>query len=321
MARAVVLAATVLFLSAVVWAAAAPAVEPAAVPAPPPAKQKSWPKVKAEWVDPNHSDPDGMKFKTFQSKVLGQEVSYLIYLPPGYDEGTRRYPVIYWLHGMGAPPKAGATLYVPHVDAAIKEGALPPAIVVVVNGMVNAFYCDSADGKRPLESVIIKDLVPHVDQAYRTIARREGRVIEGYSMGGYGAAHLGFKYPEVFGTVVINAGAMMRAETMGSVPGGFFQDVWGGSRERYQAEHPAGLARKNADQLRGRTHIRIGVGSLDNLLRVNQDLHELLGELKVEHQYEVVPDVAHNSGLYYQKLGSKFFEFHRKVFEALGAGK
>jgi len=298
-------------------AAAPPAVEPGKPPAPP-GKQRSWPK--AEWVDPDHSGPNGTKFKTFQSKVLGQEVSYLVYLPPGYEEGSRRYPVIYWLHGMGAPPRAGATLFVPRVDAAVKEGTLPPAIVVVVNGMVNAFYCDSADGKRPLESVIIKDLVPHIDQTYRTIARREGRVIEGYSMGGYGAAHLGFKYPELFGTVVINAGAMMRPDTFGNSKGGFFQDVWAG-RERYVAEYPAELARKNADQLRGRTHIRIGVGSLDNLLRVNQDLHELLGELKIAHQYEVVPDVAHNSGLYYQKLGTKGFEFHRKVFEALGAAR
>jgi len=107
-------------------AAAASAAEPARLPAPPPAKQKAWPKVKAEWVDPNHSDPDGMKFKTFQSKVLGQEVSYLVYLPPGYEEGSRHYPVIYWLHGMGAPPRAGASLFVPHVDAAIKAG-LPAA--------------------------------------------------------------------------------------------------------------------------------------------------------------------------------------------------
>jgi endo-1,4-beta-xylanase len=282
---------------------------------PPPTKQRSWPK--AEWVDPDHGEPNGTKYKTFPSKTLGRDVSYLVYLPPGYEQQTQRYPVIYWLHGMGAPPKTGATVFVPHLDAAIRQGLLPPTIAVIVNGMVNAFYCDSANGERPVESVIVKDLIPHIDQTYRTLARREGRVIQGYSMGGYGAAHLGFKYPELFGTVVVDAGALIRPDTVGSGGAGFFQDVYGGSKERYLAEYPNELARKNADKLRGQTHVHIGVGSLDNLLRVNQELHELLQQLGIEHQYEVVPDVAHNSALYYQKLGTKVFEFHRKVFEAL----
>ena len=54
--------------------------------------------------------------------------------------------------------------------------------------------------------MIVKELTPHVDATYRTIARREDRAVEGFSMGGYGAAHLGFKYPEVFGIVGIMSG-------------------------------------------------------------------------------------------------------------------
>src|SRR5215469_15404987 len=77
-------------------------------------------------------------------------------------------------------------------------GKAPEMIVVLVNGMVDSFYNASPDGKWPVESVIIKELIPHIDKTYRTIASREGRAIEGYSMGGYGAAHLGFKYPAVF---------------------------------------------------------------------------------------------------------------------------
>jgi len=57
-------------------------------------------------------------------------------------------------------------------------------------------YCDSRDGKYPLETVIVSDLIPHVDAACRTIAAREGRGLDGFSMGGFGAAHLGFKYPD-----------------------------------------------------------------------------------------------------------------------------
>ena len=273
---------------------------------------------KGEWVDPNHDAPNGTKYQTFQSKVLGREVSYLIYLPPAYEQSARRYPVIYWLHGMGGNQRAGAMMFVPQVEAAVQEGALPPTIVVLVNGMVTSFYCDAAGGGMPVESVIVKDLIPHVNQTYRTIARREGRAIEGYSMGGYGAGHLGLKYPRV----VRNR----RSWTPGpcSIPRRREprrRPDAGRLRQRQNARRwpntPIRLAPQNADKLRGKTHIRIGCGSLDDLLPRNQALHEVLAQLQIDHQYEVVPDVAHDSGLYYKKLGAKGFEIHRTAFEGL----
>ncbi|MCX7825719.1 MAG: alpha/beta hydrolase-fold protein, partial [Verrucomicrobiae bacterium] len=190
-------------------------------------------------------------------------------------------------------------------------------IVVFVNGMVKSFYCDSSDGKCPVESVIIKDLIPHVDATYRTIPKREGRIIEGYSMGGYGAGHLGFKYPELFGTVVINAGALLDPNLTNVPKDGPMFGVFGNDRARRIAEHPRELARKNAEKLRGKTRIRIGCGSLDNLLPRNEDLHKVLAELGIAHDYEVVPDVAHDSPLYYRKLGAKVFQFHCKSLQAL----
>src|SRR5262249_31604944 len=142
---------------------------------------------------------------------------------------------------------------------------------------------------------------------------------QGYSMGGYGAAHLGFKYPELFGTVVVDAGALIReAALQGPNLSTIFKDVYGEDKDRFRAEHPTTLVEKNADKIRGKTAVRIGLGKDDSLRVRNQDLHELLDRLKIENQYEVVPDVAHNSAEYYRKLGAKGFELHRKVFEALG---
>jgi len=275
----------------------------------PPQPGKSREMAKPEWVDSNHTAANGTQFKTFQSKVLGHEVSYLISLPPDYDKDTKRYPVIYWLHGMGANQRGGASMFVPHVQEAVKDGILAPAIVVLVNGMVKSFYCDSTDGQMPVESVIIKDLVPHIDQTYRTIGTRESRIIEGYSMGGFGAAHLGFKYPELFGTVVINAGALVEP----GLP--LMHDIFGDDLKRCEADHPMQLARANADKLRGHTHIRIGCGALDHLLEKNKALHELLNQLGIAHDFEIVPDVAHESARYYQLLGPKVFEFHRKSLD------
>jgi endo-1,4-beta-xylanase len=50
-------------------------------------------------------------------------------------------------------------------------------------------------------------------------------------------------------------------------------------------------------------------------------LHELLTQLGIKHEYEVVPDVAHNSGLYYRRLGTEVFEYHRKCLEAQGEAR
>jgi endo-1,4-beta-xylanase len=286
-------------------AAPPPATLPTSAPAPAPAPATRRAMPKGEWLDPDRGAPNGTRYQTFVSKALdGREVSYLIYLPPGYDRETaRRYPVIYWLHGWGGSQRSGATFYVPHVDAAIKQGTLPPVIVVLVNGMGWGGYVDAPNGQRPIESVIIRDLVPHVDATYRTLGRREARVIEGYSMGGFGAGHLGFKYPELFGTVVINAGALMDA-------------AW-----RKPGDHPRELARLNADALRGgHTHVRIGCGSLDSLLPDNRALHATLQELGIEHEYFEVPDVAHDAPLFYKNLGEKRFELHRRVLEALNLG-
>jgi endo-1,4-beta-xylanase len=187
----------------------------------------------------------------------------------------------------------------------------------MVNGMVSSFYNDSPDGKLPVESVIIKDLIPHIDATYRTVAKREGRAVQGYSMGGWGAAHLGFKYPDVFGVVCIDAGALLEADAIREHQAGIVEKMFGDDMECFAANHPRTLIEKNADRVRGKTFVRIGVGANDNLLAVNQAYHALLDRLRISHEYEVVPDVAHMARVYYAKLGAKGFAFYNKALAGL----
>ncbi len=270
------------------------------------------------WNDVEKTATDGTQFCTFESKVIGQTVSYLLYLPPDYEaQPERRYPVVYWLHGLGGSQRTGADFFVPHLDAAIREKVAPPMIAVMVNGMVSSFYNDAPDGKMPVESVIIKDLVPHIDRTYRTIARREGRAVQGYSMGGWGAAHLGFKYPDLFGVVCIDAGALLQADAIRTHREGIIERMFGNDMENFTANHPATLIRKNADAVRGRTFIRIGCGNKDNLLKANEDYHRLLDSLNIEHEFEAVPGIGHAARDYYKALGSKGFAFYAKAFGRL----
>ncbi|MEX2138045.1 MAG: alpha/beta hydrolase-fold protein [Pirellulales bacterium] len=166
-----------------------------------------------EWVR-EKIEAKNSRYEKFRSKTIGQEVSYFIYVPADYERKPEaRYPVMYWLHGMSGG-QTGIPRLVERYNAVIESGKMPPMLVVFVNGVRNSFYCDSADGKMPVETVIIKDLIPHIDSNYRTIARRDGRIVEGFSMGGFGAAHLGFKYPELFATVSIIDGSLTDATAM-----------------------------------------------------------------------------------------------------------
>jgi enterochelin esterase-like enzyme len=265
----------------------------------------------AHWLDPDKSEPAGTHYATFSSRLAGGEVSYLVYLPPTYQsEPAQRYPSVYWLHGLNGDQRSGLP-FVEQLDAAIRAGKAPAMIAVLANGMRDSFYCDSPDGKWPIESVVIKELIPHIDKTYRTIARREMRAVEGYSMGGYGAAHLGFKYPQVFGIVGVMAGALItpRAE----VQAGVFKKMYGADEAYVHANDPFELVRKNADTIRDRTVIRIAVGDQDNLRVRDQAFHELLGQLKIEHEYELVPGVAHNGALFYKTLGASAFAWYQRA--------
>jgi endo-1,4-beta-xylanase len=288
------------------------------LPAQPPAQQKRFPSQPANWVDPIKTEPPGTHYKTLPSKLAASsalasaEVSYLIYLPSSYEtDATKRYPVVYWLHGMGGNQRAGQTFLQQMVPVA-SAGKIPEMIVVLVNGMKDCFYNDSPDGKWPVESVIVKELIPHIDKTYRTVAKRESRAIEGYSMGGYGAAHLGFKYPELFGIVGVNAGALVTPRN--SVLPEIFARMFGSDEAYVRANDPFVLLRKNADAIRGRTFIRVGVGGDDDLLPRNRALHEALSELKMEHEWEIVPGVGHNPPLYYRTLGEKSMSNYQKAW-------
>jgi endo-1,4-beta-xylanase len=268
------------------------------------------------WLDPDKSEPIGTHYRTFTSKLAGSEVSYLVYLPPDYEtNAARRYPVVYWLPGYSANMRAGATFVKP-LDGFIRDGKAPSMIVILVNGIKASYYRDDPSGKRPVESVIMKELIPHVDQTYRTIASRESRAVEGFSMGGYGAGHLGFKYPEVFGLVVVGSGAMNSWAGKDSKPPSNEKTpgLSAGSKAFLEANHPCTLVKKNADVIRGKTAIRIVVGDQDGLLPYNAALHDLLTKLKIEHEYLLVPGVGHNSGLIYSTVGERTFAWYLKAW-------
>ena len=253
---------------------------------------------------------ENLHYETFSSAAAGQEVSYLIYLPADYETSGKRYPVMYWLHGIGGS-QAGVPLLVNRLNEAVLAGKAPAMLAVFVNGMKDSFYCDAADGKTPVESMITQDLIPHIDATYRTIGSREGRMIEGFSMGGFGAGHLGFKYPELFGAVSIIDGALLDIETLKSRHAEIFERIFGGEDSKFIEATPLSLAEKNAEALRGRTVIRQAVGAL---VGHNETLRDKLRELNLASDYDAIEGAGHSHPNVYEGLGEKNWAFYQKAF-------
>lgn len=261
-----------------------------------------------------------VEFHTFESKAAKTKVSYHLYTPEVYDtEKERRFPVLYWLHGSGGG-LGGITPVSSWFDAAIRDGKIPPMLVVFPNGLASSMWCDSKDGAVPMETIVIKELLPHIDATFRTQAKREGRIIEGFSMGGYGAARLGFKYPQLFGAVSILAGGPLDLDFAGPRATGnpdererILKGTFGGDIDYYRSQNPISVAQQQADAVRGKVRVRMAVGSRDNTGPLNRAYSEHLKKLNIAHTFTIVPDVGHDTLSLLKGLGEANWEFYRAV--------
>jgi enterochelin esterase-like enzyme len=131
----------------------------------------------------------------------------LVFLPPGYArERSRRYPVVYALHGysIGAEQWSKEILVPQTIEGAFAQGAQEMIVVLpdsktVYNGSMYSSSATTGD----FENYVARDVVAYMDAHYRTIPRRTSRGLVGHSMGGYGASRIGMKHPEVFGSLYI----------------------------------------------------------------------------------------------------------------------
>jgi acetyl esterase/lipase len=272
-----------------------------------------------DWVTPAIRAP-GVSFHTFESTAAKVTVSYHVYLPPTYDrEPERRFPVVYWLHGSGGG-LAGIPKVAAHYAAAIEAGRTPPCLVVFVNGMPTGMYVDWKDGSAPVETVIVKELVPHIDATYRTIATREGRMLDGYSMGGYGSARLGFKYPELFRAISIMGGGPLQTDLLAGPRAGrrraeeVLERVYGGDPGYFTSVSPRVLAEQHADAIMRGSLVRQVCGDQDETFANNRDFHEHLERLGIPHTWTVLPGVDHDPLATLTALGDSNWVFYRQAF-------
>jgi S-formylglutathione hydrolase FrmB len=148
--------------------------------------------------------------REIDSPALQRKWSYAVYLPDGYESSTLRYPVLYLLHGHNGGLYDWVNLG--HIqqtaDEMIARGDMPPAIIV----MPDAGSTWYVDRKEKMETAVIQDLVGDVGRSFRIIDARNGRLVAGLSMGGYGALRFVLKYPEMFAAAALLSPAIYDPE-------------------------------------------------------------------------------------------------------------
>jgi S-formylglutathione hydrolase FrmB len=143
----------------------------------------------------------------------------IVFLPPSYaKEKSRRYPVVYALHGYSIGAEQWThEIHVPQtIEGAFARGAREMIVVLPDSKTFhNGSMYSSSPTTGDFEKFVAQDLVTYVDSHYRTLANRASRGLVGHSMGGYGTTRIGMKHPDVFGSLYIMSPCCLSARQIG----------------------------------------------------------------------------------------------------------
>jgi len=190
-----------------------------------------------------------------------------VLLPPGYRTGDRRYPVLYLMHGAGYDERGWT------VEGEAQEIVGSRKVIVVMpRGGGNGYYTDWFNGgdfgPPAYEELHVRQLVPWIDDHFRTRANRGGRAVAGFSMAGFGAMSYAARHPQAFAGAFSFSGAIDTnyppftpiGEASSTADGGEYAAIWGtraAEEVRWRARNPWDLA----SNLRAMTlQIRTGNG-------------------------------------------------------------
>jgi S-formylglutathione hydrolase FrmB len=185
------------------------------------------------------------------------------------------------------------------------------------NGGKYTYYKDSADGRYPAEKLIIQDLIPHIDGTYRTVAAREGRAIEGFSMGGRGATRLALKYPELFCSLFNQAGNVFPIAEMfnPAQPNQYPNNYLGPEKSRYVENDTYLLLEKNLARIQSRLRIQVACGTKDDgHLPTVRKFHQALVKAGVDHTYWEMEGLEHQQTQMLQRYRPIWFDYHAESF-------
>lgn len=234
------------------------------------------------------------------SRILKQEVKYSVILPTEYFSSGKSFPVIYLFHGLG--DNESSWLEYGRLSQFIDEERdaqhIVPAIYIMPQGF-RSYYINDYLGKFKYEDMFIKEFIPYIDSAYRTIPDSRHRAIIGYSMGGFGSLVLPLKHPDVFSvSVPLSISVRTDSQYMTETPQEEWNQQWGrlfGGEGKLGKERITKHYKENSPFYlignRGKISdlkIYIDNGDDEQTLAIsNEELHILMKDNEIQHEFRV----------------------------------
>ena len=203
---------------------------------------------------------------TYQGPTTGDEITYTLYLPPGYSKNKGPYPLIGFLHGAGGG-NASAEVTLSY-EKARKAGLIRDAIVVFPESYGGTVWRDGAKEKRA-ETNVIKELLPYLENEYHATSDRGQRTIMGFSMGAAGSIFWGGKHLDTFSVAV-------------ALDGGGGTSATDPEARNYVPEYTT-----KVDEIRKSLKIRLVQGGLNT-----KAFRETLDDKKIPYDFEQLPGEA-----------------------------
>jgi S-formylglutathione hydrolase FrmB len=263
------------------------------------------------------------------SKILQRAVRYCAMLPPSYEtEPTRKYPILYFLHGLGQNEQAlmlggGWGL----IEDMRQRHTIGDFLIIAVEGR-GSFFINSADGKQRYSDFFLTEFMPQIESHFRVLRGRKTRGITGLSMGGYGALRFAFSHPELFGSVSAQSAALIteppkrlnedlqHAGPLANLLGGVFGNPI--NVAHWNQNNPFVLARQHRAELKMMAiYLNCGQDDEYGFAIGASKLHQQLVAEGIPHQFHLYPG-GHSAEYFLSHLGETL-QFHWHVFE--GASK
>jgi len=184
----------------------------------------SWSLIEVPGTEPQPWDPQPVPHGTvhvhwYHSPAIGGLRAVYVYTPPGYDEGSDRYPVLYLLHGAGFTQEGWTTTGRANLilDNLIARGEVRPMVVVMPYGHPQVattlgFNEPPRSDRELVEEDLLDTVLPLVEGTYRVVADADHRAIAGFSMGGNQSLTVGLSHHALFHWVAGFSAAIPRQE-------------------------------------------------------------------------------------------------------------
>ncbi|UFH55794.1 alpha/beta hydrolase family protein [Spirosoma sp. KNUC1025] len=257
------------------------------------------------------------------SAAMNRSMRAAVVLPESYAKSKTTYPVLYLLHG-GGGQFSDWLKQTPDKMLIHKLADQYNLIVVMPEGDRLSGYLDSPTQKDNLfETYLTKEVIGKIDNTYRTIRDKKGRVITGLSMGGHGALYLATRHPELYCAAGSMSGAVDLNYKTWRLDPGFEQRIepqfsrilgpMGSTPDNYAANSVVYMT----DKIKANGQkIIIDCGVDDFLIEPNRELHRRLVYSKVEHDYTEHP--GGHTWDYWQNSLPYHVLFFQKVLKANG---